>query len=109
MLANFLSNAVEYTPDQGEISIDALSNDETSITLRIANTAPDLESSDLEHVFERFWRKETARTSSLRAGLGLSISQAVSQMLGIPLRAEVLNSKTFVITVTLPSSSAVSV
>jgi len=100
MLANFFSNAVEYAPERGAVSISAAASDST-INLQIANTVTELVPADLPHVFDRFWRKASARTSSNRAGLGLSISQAISQMLGLNLCAEFPQPGTFRISLTL--------
>jgi signal transduction histidine kinase len=108
MLANFLSNAVEYSPNDGEVSISAIASNNATITLHVANTVVDLAPADLPHIFDRFWRKTTARTSSLRAGLGLSISQAVCRMLDVPIRAEIRDPKTFLISVALPREDAIS-
>jgi two-component system sensor histidine kinase QseC len=105
MLVNFFSNAVEYAPDHGRISVSAVASN-ASINLQIANTATDLAPADLPHVFDRFWRKTSARTSSNRAGLGLSISKAVAHMLAVPIHAEMRQPGTFVISLTLPVAPA---
>jgi two-component system sensor histidine kinase QseC len=104
ILANVLSNAAEYAPAGGEISISATRSAKT-IILSIANSVTDLQAADLPHLFDRFWRKASARTSSNRAGLGLSISRAGAHLLGTELRAEIPRSGMFVITLTLPVSA----
>jgi two-component system sensor histidine kinase QseC len=101
ILVNFFSNAVEYSPTRGKLSITAAPVN-SAIELQIANTATDIVQSDLPHVFDRFWRKATARTSSHRAGLGLSISQSVAQILGLTFRAEIPQAEMFVISLVLP-------
>jgi two-component system sensor histidine kinase QseC len=107
ILKNLFSNAADYTPDGGELSISTARDGEV-ITLRIANTAANLTPADLPHFFERFWRKNDARTSSPHAGLGLAISQSVAQLLGTQLRAEITELGMLVITLKLPSTKLLS-
>jgi len=42
---------------------------------------------DLPHLFERFWRKDPARSSQLNSGLGLALAKAYAQSLGMKLQA----------------------
>ena len=103
IVRNFLSNAAEYAPENGEIRIAVIPQG-GAVTLRIANTAADLSPADLPHIFERFWRKTNARTSSTRAGLGLSISRAAAQLLGAELHAEIPEPGRFAISLMLPAA-----
>jgi len=101
ILVNLLSNAAEYAAAGGAISISATAMVDT-IRLQVANSITNLARADLPHLFDRFWRKNAARTSSQRAGLGLSISRAGAQLLGLDLRADIPEPKTFVVTLMLP-------
>jgi signal transduction histidine kinase len=105
MLVNFLANAAEYTPEHGRICIST-SAEPSATTLQIANSVSDLTPEDLPHVFSRFWRKTASRTSSNRAGLGLSISQAMAHLLETPLSAVIPEPGIFCISLTLPSASS---
>jgi len=101
IITNLVSNAVEYAPAGGEISVSTVASDATT-SLRMVNRATDLTSADVAHVFDRFWRKTAARTSQNRTGLGLSICRALASVLGASLRAE-LEAGSFVISLSLPS------
>ncbi len=81
MLSNLFDNAVEYTPAGGFIRIGCGRVKERA-ELSVANDAPGLEASEVEKLFERFWRKESARTASTHLGLGLSLVQAYAKALG---------------------------
>jgi two-component system sensor histidine kinase QseC len=83
ILNNLLSNAVHYCTDRGAIRL-AVNNDQLSIS----NTTDDLTENDLPYLFERFWRKDPARSSNLHSGLGLALAKAYAAMLGMKLRAE---------------------
>jgi two-component system sensor histidine kinase QseC len=67
--------------------------------LSISNTTDDLNPDDLPHLFERFWRKDPARSSSVHSGLGLALAKAYAAALGLELRAELSDTKqiTFVL------------
>jgi signal transduction histidine kinase len=72
VLANLLANAVEYSPQGSliEASLEA-SSDRTVLTLR--NPTAGLGESDMPHLAEPFWRKDTSRTGTRHAGLGLAL------------------------------------
>ncbi len=84
VLLNLLSNAAAHSElgTRVECSASAASS---GIELCLANTARDLEPADLEHLFDRFWRKDSARGDRSHAGLGLSIVHGLCELLGIRL------------------------
>ncbi|HEX4667742.1 MAG TPA: ATP-binding protein [Chthoniobacterales bacterium] len=86
IVGNLLSNAVEYSERGTTITVTASPNG-TSDTLRISNRNRDLTPDDLPHLFERFWRKDRARSSSEHSGLGLAVARACSASLGLELQA----------------------
>jgi len=45
------------------------------VTVRVANTTANLEASDLGRLFDRFWRKESARSGDRHTGLGLPLAR----------------------------------
>jgi len=85
ILSNLLSNAGQYCPQQGLIRVAV---DATGTELSISNVTEDLGTKDLPHLFERFWRKDPARSSNMHNGLGLTIARAYAEALGLHLRAE---------------------
>jgi signal transduction histidine kinase len=74
---NLLSNAVEYSPEGSTIFIAA-----SPEKLYLRNLAPDLTRDDLDHLFDRFWRKEHKRFPQGHSGLGLSIVRGYVACLG---------------------------
>ncbi|WP_415949866.1 ATP-binding protein [Streptomyces sp. KLOTTS4A1] len=66
-LVNVLDNAVKFSPPQGAVEV-ALDRG----TLTVRDHGPGIPAEELPHVFDRFWRSESARQLP-GSGLGLSI------------------------------------
>lgn len=103
IISNLLSNATEYSPVGGTIHLRAEGGN-GMVRLAVSNTTVDLGKSDLPHLFERFWRKDPSRSSSLHSGLGLSLAKAYADSLGMQLRADLSGPEE--LTVTLAGGSA---
>ncbi len=82
ILANLFDNAVDYAPAGAEITVTGKRGG-----LCVANPAGDLAAADVARVFERFWRKEEARTGGQHAGLGLSLARIFATAMGWRLTA----------------------
>ncbi len=72
----------------------ALTSDHGALDLTVANSTENLAPGDLPHLFERFWRKDSARSSSEHSGIGLSVAQAFANALGLRLEASLPDSST---------------
>ncbi len=71
---NLIENAVKYTPRGGQVSVELGSNDGRAV-FTVADTGIGIAPGDLPHVFDRFWRADSARTrTSERAGTGLGLA-----------------------------------
>lgn len=104
ILTNLLDNAVEYTPRGGTVRAEGAVIDGRFL-LRVMNTADSLTAEDVTHFFERFWRKESARSDSKHAGLGLSLVKAFCECLRLRLDAQLVGRFTLSITVTGPMAT----
>jgi signal transduction histidine kinase len=79
---NLLENAIAYTPKAGDITVNLLEH-EDYLKVSISDTGIGIATEDLDHIFERFWRADRARTRrSGGSGLGLSIAQAIANRHG---------------------------
>src|SRR5256885_3399296 len=71
---NLIENAVKYTPRGGQVSVELGGNDGRAV-FTVADTGIGIAPGDLPHVFDRFWRADSARTrTSERAGTGLGLA-----------------------------------
>jgi two-component system phosphate regulon sensor histidine kinase PhoR len=88
VFANLLDNALKYTPPKTKISITTqLRRDE--IEIHFSDNGPGIPSSDLPHIFERFYRVEKGRSREKGGtGLGLSIVKHIIQLHGGQIRVE---------------------
>ncbi|QOS98937.1 HAMP domain-containing histidine kinase [Brevibacterium sp. JNUCC-42] len=88
-----LDNAIKYTEQNGRIEI-SLKKEKKRIVFSIKNSCEGLSKQDLPKLFDRFYRKDTARThENGNYGLGLSIAKMIIERLGGRIYAESIESK----------------
>lgn len=87
IVLNLFSNAVSYCPPQSTIRVQAQEAD-SEIQFSMSNLTLDLSEKDLPLMFERFWRKDQARTKGRYAGLGLSLVQALGEIMNLTVMPE---------------------
>jgi signal transduction histidine kinase len=76
-IENLVGNALRHTPAGGTITLTATQADGVA-TLSVSDTGPGIAPEHLPHVFERFYKVDTARAAdSTGSGLGLSITKAI--------------------------------
>ncbi len=78
MLSNLLDNAIKYTPEKGNICIQATRTD-WAVEIVISDSGPGIPKEEQKHVLERFVRLENARNTPGN-GLGLSLVQATCKL-----------------------------
>jgi len=81
-LQNLLSNALRYTPADGEIHV-VLARENMFDIIMVRDTGVGIASENLSRVFDRFYREDSSRDRNLPGtGLGLAIAQAIAQAHG---------------------------
>jgi signal transduction histidine kinase len=93
-----LENALVHTPPGTEVLI-ATAGDDRSVELRVTDNGPGIAAGDREHVFDRFYRAETALAAG--SGLGLAIARELASVMGGELELESRPGRT-VFTLRLP-------
>ncbi|MBA7641112.1 Sensor histidine kinase RcsC [subsurface metagenome] len=82
ILYNFLSNAVEFTPQRGRIEIRAQLANEKTVRIAVADTGCGIAEPDKEKIFEKFRQADGSITrQSSGSGLGLAICKELAAML----------------------------
>jgi two-component system phosphate regulon sensor histidine kinase PhoR len=77
VLQNLVDNALQYTPPGGRIDVTAYSNGH-EVIFTVADTGIGIPESDLERIFERFYRVDADRSREAGGtGLGLSIARHI--------------------------------
>ena len=86
VLTNVLTNALDYTPQGGRITVSMARrqrDDQEWVTVSVKDTGPGIASEEVAHVFERFYRgKASGNFTVPGAGLGLSICKIILDKLG---------------------------
>ena len=72
-LLNLLENALRYSPDRSAIRVRLLMGEEWCL-LSVRDRGPGLSDTDLERMFERFYRGDPSRFRQSRGGTGLGLS-----------------------------------
>lgn len=79
---NLLDNAVKYTPIQGEIVIQVVSQ-KNGIEITIADQGQGIPDNEKSRIFQRFYRLGNAATKSAKGtGLGLYLTQRIAAVHG---------------------------
>ncbi|MFV2055324.1 MAG: sensor histidine kinase [Thiohalomonadales bacterium] len=94
ILTNIIGNAVSYHDVSQKIEID-VRRTENTLSITITNGARDLCNEDIDHLFERFWRKDVARTDMHHSGLGLSLVKSFCDVLNIKVEAQLNPQQSF--------------
>jgi two-component system sensor histidine kinase BaeS len=89
VLGNLLDNALRHTPASGTVTISAARSRKTGgVALSISDTGEGIPAEHLPHLFERFYRVDTARDRAHGgSGIGLAIAKALVQAHGGQLTA----------------------
>lgn len=104
VLSNLVGNALRYTPDRGVVKVnltETASGGEGGVQVSVEDSGAGIESADLPHVFERFYKS----SDSGGMGLGLSIARYLVEAHGGKIWAESEAGRGTKIAFTLPRVS----
>ncbi len=105
VLANLISNALRYGGD-GELNVRMLDVN-NHVEVSVKDSGPGIESADLNHIFDRFYRQEKSRSRVAGgSGLGLAIVKELVEAHGGDVRAESEVGRGSTFTFTLPRSAS---
>jgi two-component system, chemotaxis family, sensor kinase Cph1 len=99
VFSNLLGNAIKFTPEGGKVTLSAELRD-GALAVTIADTGRGIAPKDLEHIFDRYWRRKTSEGGG--TGLGLYIARGIVEAHGGRMWAEASSQgATFVFTLPL--------
>lgn len=84
IIENLLSNAIKYTKDKLHISLVL---EEETVLLKVSNTTDDLDSIDIDKIFDKFYMSDKNR-SGKGTGLGLSIVKSLIEKISGTIEAD---------------------
>lgn len=106
LLLAVIDNSKKFTPQGGSITLAARQT-KGGTELSVADTGIGMEPEQLEHIFERFYRADKARSrKDGSAGLGLSIASAIADVHGAEISAKSSPNEGTRITVLFPNQSS---
>lgn len=108
LLVNLLSNSLRHTGEQGRITVEAERRG-SDILIKVRDTGEGIPEEHLPHLFERFYRVDTARTRSTGGfGLGLPICRSIAEGHGGSIELKSEQGQGTEVTVVLPASEPAS-
>jgi PAS domain S-box-containing protein len=79
-VSNIITNALNYTPDGGEITVRIL-EDHDQVIIEVQDTGIGIDETHIEQIFERFYRVDKARGTVLGGtGLGLALVKRIAEL-----------------------------
>lgn len=103
ILVNLLSNAVNYTPEGGMVSVKVREK-KNSIVFSVKDTGIGIPQSSIDRLFERFYRVDTARARNEGGtGLGLAIVKHLIDLHGGTITVDSVENEYTEFTVDLPA------
>lgn len=109
VLGNLLANALRHTPSGGRVTVTGrLDRAARTARVTVADTGDGMTEEQLAHIFERFYRGDTARARDRAgSGIGLTIAKALAEAHGGSLTATSPGpgaGATFILTLPAPQS-----
>ncbi len=103
VIGNLVSNALRHTATGGSVTLQA-ARDGDGVVLRVRDTGSGIAGEDLPHIFDRFYRGDTARGAGRTAsGLGLAIARSLVEMHGGTIGVESTPGEGSTFTIWLPA------
>ncbi len=85
LVSNLIDNAVKYSPSAGCVDVVLERDEQRAVILTVHDTGVGIASNELPHIFKRFYRSDTSRSSGqpdAGVGLGLSLARTVARAHG---------------------------
>lgn len=104
IIDNLVGNAVAYATEGSAVVVHAGATP-AGLTLAVTNAVAGLTAAECDAMFDRFWRRDHARTAGSGAGLGLALARGLAELLGGTLAVSLPATGTICFTLTLPAAA----
>ncbi|MDA3946299.1 MAG: ATP-binding protein [Helicobacteraceae bacterium] len=101
IIANFISNAIKFTPAEGTVELEAFCVDRT-LSISIKDTGVGIAKEDQKRIFNAFTQAKNSEGFSGGSGLGLAICKKLAQHMGGDVSVESTVGEGSVFTLKLP-------
>jgi two-component system sensor histidine kinase CiaH len=103
-----LDNAIKYSPKNSEVTVTTQHVD-GNVKIQVKDSGIGINKNDIDHIFDRFYRADSARTKTDATGygLGLAIAKQIAQSHHGTITVQSVIKKGSVFTVTLPTIKTV--
>ncbi len=98
--SNLFSNAIKFTPENGQIKVSAVQNDE-NVMVTVRDNGIGMTEEEMKHIFDRCYQADSSHTSAGN-GLGLCIAKRICTLSGGSISVRSTPKKGSVFTVILP-------
>lgn len=103
IFVNLISNSLKFTPEEGQVLVNLRRKDTGDVEIMVADTGIGIPSSDIPHIFERFYQVEEHAESRTRGtGIGLMIVKEFVELHGGQIEAMSREHQGTTFIVTLP-------
>ncbi|MBK8969581.1 MAG: response regulator [Lewinellaceae bacterium] len=83
ILSNLLGNALKFCSEGDQVNVDVDQAESNVLCIRVGDTGPGIPAEQLAYIFDRFFQaKDTYRFNAPGTGIGLSLVQEFTRLLG---------------------------
>ncbi len=87
VIQNLMSNAIQYTPENGKVSI-RVNRLDNAVEVALENTGDGIEEKDLPHIFDRYYKVGKEKSGIEGTGLGLAIVKKILDLHQVPIKVK---------------------
>ena len=88
ILTNLIQNAIKFTPQGGEIRVEAQARDDAYVEMFVVDSGCGIPPHELDKVFDKFYWSESVPVEARGAGLGLAIAKNLVELHGGKIRVD---------------------